>query len=117
MSTLIENMIQSGELSPAARDADPFDALTQWAEANAIETVSAYVDGVWDDYAWEATNDGTTRRIVLKAPVPYNDVVLYFSTTDEELQTFVNMFGKSSDAFKRDNGLAMYVTRMCPAED
>lgn len=116
MSKLIENMIQARELSPAARDADPFDTLVEWAEANALETVSAYVEGEWDDYAWEATNDGTTRRIVLKAPIPFNDVVLYFSTTDEELQAFLDMFGKSSDAFKRDNGLDMGVTRLCAAE-
>ncbi|MCC5698922.1 hypothetical protein LH612_37885, partial [Klebsiella pneumoniae] len=90
---------------------------SQWAAANALDTVSAYVDGAWDDYAWEATNDGTTRRIVLKAPVPYNDVVLYFSTTDGELQAFLDMFSKSSDAFKRDNGLDMGVTRMCPADN
>lgn len=116
MSTLIENMIQAGTLAPAARDMNPFDVLSQWAEANALDTVSAYVDGAWDDYAWEATNDGTTRRIVLKAPVPYNDVVLYFETTDEELQAFLNMFSESSDAFKRDNGLDLGVTRMCPAD-
>ena len=84
MSTLIENMIQSGELSPAARDADPYDTLVQWAEANALDTVSAYSYGGWDDYAWEATNDGTTRRIVLLSAQPFNDVVLYFSTTDAE---------------------------------
>ena len=116
MSTLIENMIQSGELSPAARDMDPFDALTQWAEANAIDAVSAYVDSAWDDYAWEATNDGTTRRIVLKAPVPYNDVVLYFSTTDADLLAALDKF-KESGAFDRDNGLDPYVTRMCPADE
>ena len=116
MSTLIENMIQSGELSPAARDADPFDALTQWAEANVVSTVSAYVDGSWDDYAWKVENDGTTRRIVLMSPIPLNDVVLYFSTTDEEWRAFRDMVSKSSDAFKRDNGLDIGVTRMCIAE-
>ena len=116
MSTLIENMIQSGELSPAARDADPYDTLVQWAEANALDTVSAYVDGVWDDYAWEATNDGTTRRIVLLSAQPFNDVVLYFSTTDAEWLAALEPF-KASRAFERDNGLDMSVERMCPAED
>ena len=116
MSILIENMIQSGELSPAARDMDPFDVLTQWAEANAIETVSAFTYGGWDDYAWEAEDDGTTRRIVLTAPVPYNDVVLYFDTTDADLIAALDKF-KESGVFKRDNGLDMCVTRMCPAED
>ena len=115
MSKLIENMIQARELSPAARDADPFDTLVEWAEANALDTVSAYVDGAWDDYAWEATNDGTTRRIVLKAPIPFNDVVLYFHTTDEELLAALEPF-EASGVFKRDEHLDMIVTNMRPAE-
>lgn len=116
MSTLIENMIQSGELAPAARDMDPYDTLVQWAEANALDTVSAYVDGAWDDYAWEAEDDGITRRIVLTAPVPYNDVVLYFHTTDAELLAALELF-KGSGAFGRDNGFDLGVTRMVPADN
>ena len=116
MSILIDNMIQSGELSAAARDMDPFDVLTQWAEANALDTVSAYAGGGWDDYKWEAENDGTTRRIVLTAPIPFNDVVLYFSTTDADLLAALDKF-KESGAFDRDNGLDPYVTRMCPADE
>ena len=46
MSNLIENMIQSGELSAAARDMRPTDALLQWAEANAVEYVNVeFTDG------------------------------------------------------------------------
>lgn len=115
MSKLIENMIQARELSPAARDADPFDTLVEWAEANALETVSAYVEGEWDDYAWEATNDGTTRRIVLVSALPLNDVVLYFRTTDEAMRARLEPF-ETSGIFKRDGHLDMIVTNMRPAE-
>ena len=116
MSKLIENMIQARELSPAARDADPFDTLVQWAEVNAIETVSAYSYGGWDEFKWEAEDDGTTRRIVLVSSLPFNDVVLYFHTTDEELLAALEPF-EASGVFKRDNGLDMSVERLTPAED
>ena len=36
MEDAIERMIQEGLLSPAARSMDPYDALWQYAEANAL---------------------------------------------------------------------------------
>ena len=35
----IERMIEAGEFAPGARGMNPFDALVQWGEVNAVERV------------------------------------------------------------------------------
>ena len=40
----VERMIRAGELSPAARDMSPADALWQWQEANALSDHLACVE-------------------------------------------------------------------------
>lgn len=49
MSLLIENMINSRELSPAARNMSAADVLQAWVEANAAETVKLETLGVEEE--------------------------------------------------------------------
>lgn len=104
---LIEKMITSRELSPAARDMDTFSVLSDWAEANAVEFVSVYHNGEWDDYGIEFESDNDTRRIILtSAYSEWHDIVLYFETTDADLLNRLAVFEKHSPGIlTRDNSI------------
>lgn len=113
--SLIEKMIQSRELSPAARDMDPFDVLCQWAETNAVEFVNVTTKDGTDVYGWSVENDGITRRIVLVNGNEWHDIVLYFDTTDKDLLASIQPF-VDSGILSRPDGLDEFVLNLSPAE-
>lgn len=116
---LIEKMIDSRELSPASRDMDVFSVLSDWADANAVESVSVCHDGEWDDYGIEFESDNDTRRIILtSAYSEWNDIVLYFDTTDADLLNRLAVFENHSPGIlTRDNGIDPYVVDMRVASE